>query len=183
MRFAYADPPYIGQAKKHYSKEATYAGEVDHAQLVVSLQAFDGWALSASSPSLPVVLGLCPPGVRIGAWVKPFCSFKPGVNPAYAWEPVIFFGGRKRDRTQPTVRDYVKTDGEHIEYGQPEYPDWVSANITLKKGLSGAKPEAFCRWLFDLLGLLPEDEFIDLFPGTGIVSRTWETWKAERVAA
>ena len=33
---------------------------------------------------------LCPSGVRIGALVKPFAVFKTGVNPAYAWEPVIF---------------------------------------------------------------------------------------------
>jgi hypothetical protein len=159
--FAYADPPYIGQAKRRYGKEKSYAGEVDHAQLILSLADYDGWALSASSPSLPVVLGLCPPGVRVGAWVKPFAIFKPGVNPAYAWEPVIFSGGRKRDRKEPTVRD------------------WVSANITLKRGLCGVKPEAFCFWLFDLLGMTPHDEFVDLFPGTGAVAAAWEKWKAK----
>lgn len=86
MRIAYADPPYIGQAKKRYSKEDSYAGEVDHAELAVRLQSFDGWALSASSPSLHLVLPLCPPDARIAAWVKPFAIFKPNVNPAYAWE-------------------------------------------------------------------------------------------------
>ena len=130
MRFAYADPPYIGQARKHYASE-----EVDHRVLIERLvEEFpDGWALSLSSPTLLQVLSMCPSDVRVGAWVKPFASFKPNVNPAYAWEPVIFRGGRKRDRTQPTVRD------------------WVSANIMLKKGLSGAKSPAFCRWLFGLL--------------------------------
>ncbi|KKM25473.1 hypothetical protein LCGC14_1594680, partial [marine sediment metagenome] len=65
------------------------------------------------------------------SWVKPFCIFKPGVGVAYAWEPILVSGGRKRPRSKPTVRD------------------WVSANITLKKGLVGVKPEAFCFWLFD----------------------------------
>ena len=37
---------------------------------------------------------MCPAGVRVGAWVKTFCAFKKGVRPAYAWEPVIFTGGR-----------------------------------------------------------------------------------------
>jgi hypothetical protein len=158
MRFAYADPPYIGQARKHYHNE-----EVDHTLLVTRLVADypDGWALSLSSPSLRQILDLCPLDVRIGAWVKPFASFKRGVNPAYAWEPVIWRGGRKRDRTEPTARD------------------WVSANITLKKGLAGAKPPAFCRWVFDLLGARSGDEMDDLFPGTGIVGVEWRAALAE----
>lgn len=149
MRFAYADPPYVGQARKHYGRE-----EVDHADLIDRLvRDFpDGWALSASSSSLRDLLPLCPPAVRVMAWVKPFCSFKPGVNPAYAWEPVLVCGGRKRTRDQATVRD------------------WVAANITLRRGLSGAKPEAFCWWLFDVLGVESGDTLCDLFPGTGAVT-------------
>ena len=165
MRFAYADPPYIGQAKKHYGKEANYAGEVDHKDLVERLcQEFpDGWALSCSSPSLKQILTYCPEDVRIMAWVKPFASFKPNVNPAYAWEPVIVRGGRKRGRAKSTVRD------------------WVSVNITLKKGLSGAKPPEFCRWLFAVLGMELGDEFVDFFPGTGIVGRTWQEVQKQEI--
>lgn len=53
MKFAYADPPYVGQAKKHYSADPRCA-EVDHAELIARLCADfpDGWALSLSSPSL-----------------------------------------------------------------------------------------------------------------------------------
>ncbi len=146
MRYAYADPPYIGQSKKHYG-----GAEVNHALLIEHLvQDFpDGWVLSCSSPSLRELLPPCPSDVRIGAWVKPFASFKPNVNPGYTWEPVIFRGGRKRTRKEPTVRDYV------------------SANITLKRGLCGAKPAAFSEWVCDLLGVQPEDEMVDLFPGSG----------------
>ena len=39
LRFAYADPPYVGQSKRHYRTHADYAGEVDHhviGQLVAS---------------------------------------------------------------------------------------------------------------------------------------------------
>jgi predicted methyltransferase len=39
--------------------------------------------------------------------------------------------------------------------------------------LPGRKPIAFCAWLFDLLGMRPGDILIDLFPGTGIVTRAW----------
>ena len=145
MIFAYADPPYVGQAKRHYGDE-----EVDHEALIKKLvtEFPDGWALSCSSPSLRMLLPLCPEDVRVMAWVKPFAVFKPNVGVAYAWEPVIVRGGRKRTRRQLTVRD------------------WVSANITLKKGLVGAKPEAFYRWLLDVLNTQDEDEVVDMFPGT-----------------
>jgi hypothetical protein len=158
VRFAYADPPYVGQAKRHYGKEPTYAGEVDHSALIGKLvdEFPDGWALSCSSPSLRMLLPMCPDDVRVGAWVKPFASFKPGVNPAYAWEPVLWRGGRKRNRTDDTVRD------------------WVAANITLKRGLSGVKPDAFCFWVFALLGAVRrEDSLVDLFPGSGAVTFAW----------
>lgn len=161
MRFAYADPPYIGQAARHYSADPNCA-EVDHAELIARLVAEfpDGWALSCSSPSLREILPLCPPDVRVMAWVKPFASFKPNVNPAYAWEPIIVRGGRKRERTQATVRD------------------WVAANITLQRGLSGAKPDGFCFWLFEVLGMGAGDELVDLYPGSGAVTRAWPRFLA-----
>lgn len=162
LRFAYADPPYIGQAKKHYQSE-----EVDHAALIARLESeYDGWALSCKSDAreLSWLISLCKKPVRLGAWVKPFCSFKPNVNPAYAWEPLIFFSPRKRERYEKTRRD------------------WVSANITLKRGMAGAKPGEFCSWLFELLNLKPGDELCDLFPGSGAVTRAWEQFRAERHA-
>ena len=161
MRVAYADPPYIGKAKKHYSKFG--GSEVDHNELVARLCAEypDGWALSGNSTTLKQVLALCPDDVRIAAWVKPFCAFKPGVNPAYAWEPVIWRGGRPYTREDETVRD------------------WLSANITMKRGMPGAKPDSFCYWLFELFNLQPGDEFIDLFPGSRAVSRAWERWQKQ----
>lgn len=156
MRAAYADPPYPGMASFYDCPE------VDHAALVRDLmeQFPDGWALSTASTTLKIVLPLCPPECRIGAWVKPFASFKKGVNPAYAWEPVIFFGGRKRtDGSEVTVRD------------------WGAEGITLRRGFTGAKPEAFCWWMFEMLGLQPGDEFIDLFVGSGAVTRAWESYQ------
>jgi hypothetical protein len=161
---AYADPPYLGCCARYDHEHGKTGGCWDdldtHAQLVLSLADYDGWAMSASSPSLRLVLPLCPPDVRVAAWVKPFAVFKPGVNPAYAWEPVIWRGGRQGKartlgRKAPTVRD------------------WVSANITLKKGLCGAKPPGFSEWLFDLLGLEQGDEFHDIFTGTGAVGAAW----------
>lgn len=158
MIAAYADPPYIGQARKHYSHDPKCA-EVDHEELIGRLMTYEAWALSASSPSLHVILPMCPKETRIASWVKPFGVFKPGVNPAYVWEPVLFWGARaKRSRTEPTVRD------------------WHSESITLKKGLVGAKPYGFCRWIFELLGLTPADTLVDLYPGTGAVTKAWEIY-------
>ena len=162
MRVAYADPPYIGQAKKHYSQDPNCA-EVDHRQLILDLMNYDGWALSCSSPSLKEILSYCSTDIRIGAWVKPFASFKPNVNPAYAWEPVIFWGGRNRGRDIPTLRD------------------WVSANITMRKGLSGVKPRAFCFWIFEMLGCEHDDELIDLYPGSGAVTDAWNEWLGKMI--
>ena len=157
MKVAYADPPYIGQAKKHYGSE-----EVDHEELINMLcSKYDAWALSCSSQSLKYILPLCPDKIRVGAWVKPFAAFKKNVNPAYTWEPVVFYGGRNMGTGKEiaTIRD------------------WIAVPITLKKGLTGAKPEVFCLWLFGMLGLQPEDELDDLFSGTGIVSQCWEQWR------
>jgi hypothetical protein len=158
MIFAYADPPYIGRAK-YYKSHPDYAGEVDQGALIKRLVSEypDGWALSCSSPSLRELLPLCPGDVRVLAWVKPFASWKRGQYPAYAWEPVIMRGGRKLGYPH-TVRD------------------WVAANITLKRGLVGAKPEAFCVWLFKALGMQPSDELHDLFPGSGAVTEAWQHW-------
>src|SRR5208282_5223367 len=64
------------QARRRYA-----CPEIDHAELIERLETYDAWALSLSSTSLPEVLPLCPEGVRVGAWVKPFCSFRPNVNP------------------------------------------------------------------------------------------------------
>ena len=166
MRFAYADPPYLGLSS-FYGDDLTYDDPQAHRDLVARLSAdYDAWAISLHVPSLRVILPMCPDDCRIGAWVKPYASFKPGVNPAYAWEPVIFRGARSwKDRggkKAATVRD------------------WCAAPITLQRGFVGAKPEAFCFWLFALLGARHDDEFTDLFPGSGAVMRAWENYRRQR---
>ena len=170
MRVAYADPPYLGccalYGHEHGEDGLCWDDIGTHWLLKERLRDEfpDGWALSASSPSLAAILSRHDwEGVRISAWVKPFAVFKPNVNPAYAWEPVIWYGGRKkRARDEPTVRD------------------WVSAEITLQKGLTGAKPEAFCWWLIALMGLRVGDELVDVFPGTGVIGRVWEQYQRQR---
>jgi hypothetical protein len=134
---------------------------VDHAELIkrIITEYPDGWGLSCSSPSLPLILPYCPPSIRVMAWIKPFRSFKLGVGAAYAWEPIIIFGGPKRSRSQHTVRD------------------WVAAKITTRRGLAGVKPRRFAFWLFNVLNMKPQDTFHDLFLGSGAVSQFWGEWR------
>ena len=157
MRFAYADPPYLGQGSRYGYLE--WNDPERHRALIRQLVAEfpDGWAVSLSTPSL-LTYGRfpeTPSDVRWGAWVKPFASWKPNVNPAYAWEVVMWRGGRKRTRYEATVRDY------HSE------------NITLRRGLPGAKPPGFGGWVRGLLGAGSDDELVDLFAGTGAVAASW----------
>jgi len=159
VQLAYADPPYVGQSAKHYG-----GADVNHRLLIAHLcdEFPDGWALSLHAPSLRDLLPLCPEDCRVSPWVKPFASFKPHVNPAYCWEPVIWRGGRqKRDRSELTVRDYF------------------SGNITLQRGVVGVKSDPFCFWLFALLGLRRGDELVDLFPGSGAVTEAWARYQRQ----
>lgn len=163
MKIAYADPPYIGQAKKKYGDHPDYAGEVDHAELIrrLDVEYPEGWALSCHVPSLKVLLPLVQDPHRVLAWGKSFCAWKRGVYPAYAWEPVIMRGGRPAYGTRQTPRDFLL------------------APVTLMRGVAGAKPQDFCFWLFDCLGLEPGDELHDLFPGSGAVAHAWDAYCAQ----
>lgn len=153
--FAYADPPYPGCAQRYYGDQPTFAGEVDHRALIASLEAFGyaGWALSTSARALRDVLPLCPSTARVCAWVKPHGVPKATRGIHSAWEPVIVVGGRQR---RPGVRDHLRA-------------------LPARFGgeLMGRKPIAFAAWLFDLLGMRTGDQFVDLFPGTGIITRAW----------
>jgi len=161
MRIGYADPPYPGCAHR-YKGHPDYAGEVDHLELAGRLMVeFDGFILHTRSGSLRELLPMFGDDVRVMAWVKPFCAFKRNVPVAYAWEPALVKSCRK-----PVVGRTVKP-----------LRDFCSANITMKKGLCGVKPEAVCHWAFEVMGANPDDELVDIFPGTGAVGRAWESWK------
>lgn len=162
LRIGYADPPYPGCAKL-YKDHADYAGEVDHADLIDRLECeFDGWVLHTSSVAIPLIAPLLPPGVRWMSWVKTFAAFKRNVSVAYAWEPVIIRPARK-----PVVSKRIVMR------------DWVDCPITLKRGLTGAKPEKVCHWVFEMLGARPDDDLVDLYPGTGAVTKAWRTWQQQ----
>ena len=158
MRIGYADPPYPGCA--HLYKEQQ---EVDHRSLIEWLETkCDGWVLhtNATPSTIALLAPMIPAGARWMAWVKGFAAFKRNVSVAYAWEPVIVKPVRK-----PVVNHRVVMR------------DWIQEPITLKRGLTGAKPEKVCHWAFEMLGAEPDDTLLDLFPGTGAVTLAWETWR------
>jgi len=153
MRFAYADPPYFGNGKRRYShhpQAAIWDTKDAHFELVNRLvnEYPDGWALSCNPSDLGWLLPVCPEGTRIAAWVKTFHQIRPTTT-QYAWEPVIFYGGRKNPKRKPMVRD------------------WHSSTATKKKGTVGAKPQSFNQWVLDLLAYDPQQDTLDdLFPGS-----------------
>lgn len=161
IRVAYADPPYPGLARKYYGTE-----EVDHKRLVEQLVTDfpDGWGLSTSAKALQSVLDLCPDGVRVCPWVR---GSRKSVSfgPRSAWEPLIVAGGRPQRLSVAEDLDDVLLWGGR----QPSHPD----------ALVGMKPAAFCEWMFRMLGLLPGDELVDLFPGSGAVERAWELYTSD----
>lgn len=177
---AYADPPYIGQSKKHYKDHPDYAGEVDHANLLDRLLSDypDGWALSLHTPSLEAVQRLLNErdlfsmngDYRVLSWVKTFGAYKRNVRVAYVWEPVIVRVPERLPGAVPT-RDFAFEE-HHEESAQMV----LAEPITMRRGLTGAKPERFCFWLFNVLGLRPTDEIHDLFPGSRAVLQAWDEW-------
>lgn len=162
LELAYADPPYPRKSRRYYADHPDYAGEVDHAALIARLDAGypDGWALSTSAASLPTVLALCPPDVRVAAWLR---GERPVAHrrPLSAWEPVIYRGGRPLLTGPGPER---RTDA--LAYV-------ARARLSDRRRVTGAKPAAFAFWLFDLLGALPGDRLDDLFPGSGGIARAW----------
>jgi hypothetical protein len=165
VKIGYADPPYIGCAHL-YKDHPDFAGEVDHAALIERLESeFDGWVLHASATATSIAT-LAPLVAKTDArwcsWVKGFAAFKKNVPVGYAWEPVIIKPARK-----PVVSKRLVMR------------DWIQESITLKRGLTGAKPEAVCHWAFELAAARPDDDLADLFPGSGAVTRAWATWRGK----
>jgi hypothetical protein len=153
---AYADPPYPGCAHL-YADHPDYNGEVDHEALITELVGYDGWALSTSSKALQQILFFCPEHVRVLIWVKNTVR--------YAWEPVLVSPARTPDGN---VRDWIRVEPEMYQW-RPKPAEYVI----------GQKPEPFCRWLFSWLGAEPQDDFVDMFPGSGAVGRAWQRFASE----
>lgn len=162
MKFAYADPPYPGQAHK-YRNHPDYAGEVDHAELIarIELNYPDGWALSTSAKAMRAVLDLCPAAVEVAIWH--ITNAEPPGNRRnrwwWCWEAVIIRGGRPGP-----VKNLL-----------------ACGNATGFAGgtITGQKPPRFASWILDLLGYQDGDTIDDLYPGSGACGRYFAARDAE----
>ena len=160
--FAYADPPYLGCAKRYKGGK-----EVNSRLLVAHLEEHDGWALSCNPTDLRVFLPLAPLA-RVLAWCKPYSPSRPNVQPVYAWEAVVL---RRIPRRTGKGRDDWQRDW------LVENPSGMTGGRGSTQRILGEKPPAFCFWLFLCAGLNPEDDFLDVFPGSGAVTQAWENWR------
>ena len=181
IRVAYADPPYPGCAHMYarpgtpeYHPDAMrWDDPTEHVSLMARLDAefADGWALSTHTGALRSILPGAPPRTRVAAFCRThmqrrFMGAGALAAVGFLWEPVLFSGGLEA------------RDGK-------SHPDWLAtcANNLTCEAFIGAKPPAFSRWLFKLLriGAHPDDEFVDLFPGSGAVTRAWRDYQARAV--
>jgi hypothetical protein len=181
VRFAYADPPYLGTARHRYGRfhdrAADYDDPENHRALIHRLhdEFPDGWALSASMNSLWDLLPMIPKRwkCRIAAWCAPFGALSAREFPRRCWEPVLFCGGRARSPQDPSPPDFLVANKQCAAPGHRG----MNHHTVHEKVFPGRKPDDFCYWVFELLNMRGDDEFMDLFPGTGRVTRAWETWR------
>lgn len=183
MKFAIADPPYLGRAALWYggkgrSKQGTVgraAGRGDqtpefhpdaarwddpqsHLDLIARMVAeFDGWALSASAKTLRLIAAGIPARAHIAVW-HVTNAIPDGGRVSHRWEPVIV-----------SIPDERRARGT----GWDVHDVLTCAHPVA--GFVGSKPEAWTRWVLDMLGYRPhEDTLTDLFAGSGSVSRASE---------
>lgn len=166
MRFAYADPPYLGQGKRHYGDHPD-AGRWDsisaHHNLVKELDSeYDGWALSLSMKSLQTILTVCNPRVIVLGWFKPIAP-PLGDHRRYNWEPVI-------------VKPLRRYGPGYVPTALIESPPQFTFRETPNSHVIGEKPESFFHWVFASAGVDKDDTFIDLFPGSGAGGRAWDSY-------
>lgn len=162
-RLAYADPPYVGLSQKYYRDHPDYQGEVDHGALVAQLCEYDGWILNASAESIPLLVSLLSgiSGWRVASWHKGGIPCKARYARS-SWEPVFYKPARPHLEGTTGIDSF--TGSARARHTDPAY-------------VIGAKPPAFLDWCFrDLLQAARNDTLIDLFPGSGGVSRAWEKY-------
>lgn len=162
MKFAYADPPYYQLGKKlyevHHPQANIWDDKQTHIDLITRLtnEYPDGWALSCNPRDLTWILPHCPEDIRVGSWCKTWHQIRP-TSTQFSWEAVLW-RTIKKDPKRPMIRD------------------WIIGAATKQKGLPGAKPHYFNRWILDLLVYdHNEDSLDDIFPGTnGMAAATSE---------
>lgn len=171
MRYAIADPPYLGRANRWYgSGRGHRAGVVRadqhpdaarwdrleaHLDLLGQLDAeYDGWAYAAAPDYEHLLQPALPAGVRRLVWVRG------NATPS---------GARVRSTYEIVL---VKIPEGRAAYGAGlAVDDVLLAGVENRHRFAGAKPAAWTRWVLAVLGYRPgDDERTDLFRGSGAVA-------------
>ena len=183
MRLAIADPPYLGRAALWYGGKgrneqgrggrarsrgdlapeyhpdaARWDSPDAHRSLMATLETdYDGWALAASGKTVDLILPFaCQLGARLAIWHVPN-AVPDGARVRSNWEAVLV-----------RIPDERRAHGTGLSV-----PNLLTASHPMR-GFVGSKPDAWTRWVLDMLGFHPGDEVDDLFPGSGAVTRAME---------
>jgi hypothetical protein len=174
MRLAIADPPYLGRGNRIYGNGCgnTQAGRADthpnarewdaperHIQLLDELQAFDGWAVACSPNSIPLYLAHAPADARLLIWYRKNAQpHSHRIRSSYEGVLTLIPEGSRAHKTGLARDDVLVAP--------------TTSTGKAKGAFTGAKPPAWTRWILDVLGYDPDsDELIDMFPGSGAVTR------------
>lgn len=180
-KFAIADPPYYGRARRWYGVGGCGVGygkgQADqhpeahiwdkpqaHLNMLKDLREnYDGFAIATSVMGLNVYLKEIDlkqgSGYRICIWHKPISS-PSGSRIRNVYEPVIIYIPADR-------RGYA----EH-----KRMDDLKTINIK-PNGFIGSKPQEWVEWVIDLMGATRADQIDDLFHGSGAVQFAIDNWR------
>ena len=180
-KFAIADPPYYGRARRWYGSGGCGVGhgigQADnhpeahiwdepeaHLEMLANLKAnYDGFAIATSVMGLNVYLREIDlkqgSGYRMAIWHKPISS-PSGSRIRNAYEPVLIYVPKDRRG----YKSHARID------------DIRSINIE-PIGFIGAKPKAWVWWVLDLMGVNKNEQVDDLFYGSGAVTKAVEEWR------
>lgn len=183
MKFAIADPPYLGSAYRWYGLNGRAKGHglgradqhpeaelwdkpEKHIELANKLlNEFDGFAIALTSHSLSTYLSVIKTerenGIRVMSWIKP-ASLPSGSRITQSYEPVIV--------KIPKDRKGRNSGKQMVDYLIKAAP---------RKGFAGSKPKEWTIWVMQAMGVRQEDEVIDLFNGSGAVAKAIEEYKKE----
>lgn len=181
MKFAIADPPYYGRARRWYGEGGCGVGhgkgQADnhpeahlwdrpekHLEMLEQLKTnYDGFAIATSVMGLNVYLREIDlkqgSGYRMAIWHKSY-SAPSGSRIRNVFEPVLV---------------YVPSDRRGYK-SHARIDDLRHINPKLN-GFIGAKPKEWTLWVLDLMGATPADDVDDLFHGSGSVAQALTEWK------
>jgi hypothetical protein len=101
------------------------------------------------------------PHARVASWVKTYAS-NGWSRVRWSWEPVLFVTPRRGLKPGETSMVWDSLVCAPVHNG----PSWGEVGVP-----GGEKPYTFVRWVMEILGMDSDDELVDIFPGSGAVSR------------